>query len=74
MIVRRMDVLGRITIPKEMRDYLGMSVNEPLCITSKGDKVEIFKANNFKERFKNLTEELSIEEKRDLIKLLEEGL
>lgn len=74
MIVRRMDVLGRITIPIEMRRYLNMDINEPLCITTKGDKVEIFKADNFKERFKYLTEELTATEKMELIKLLEEGL
>lgn len=74
MIVRRLDQLGRITIPKEMRDYLGMGVNEPLCITTNGDKVEIFKVDNFKERFKYLTEELTATEKMELIKLLEEGL
>ena len=38
-IVRRMDVLGRIVIPSEIRDIWGLEINDPLGIFSEDDKI-----------------------------------
>lgn len=38
-IVRRVDDLGRIVIPMELRRSLGIKVKDPLEITAEGDRV-----------------------------------
>ena len=42
-VVRRIDPLGRLVIPKEVRDKLGLGVNEPVQIYVDGDSVCIKK-------------------------------
>ena len=42
-IIRRLDELGRIVIPKEMRDKLDISVGTPLEIHVEGDTIVIRK-------------------------------
>lgn len=38
-IVRKLDVLGRIVLPKEMRDFLGLQVKESLEIYMDEDTI-----------------------------------
>jgi len=38
-IVRRVDDLGRIVIPMELRRTLGINVKDPLSITVEGERV-----------------------------------
>lgn len=38
-IVRKIDPLGRLVIPKEVRDALGLGVNEPVQIYVDGDAI-----------------------------------
>lgn len=38
-IVRRIDDLGRIVIPMELRRTLGISVKDPLAIYVEGDRI-----------------------------------
>ncbi|GKS14742.1 AbrB family transcriptional regulator [Paenibacillus chitinolyticus] len=38
-MVRNVDSLGRIVLPKELRRTLGMPVNEPLEIFVEGDRI-----------------------------------
>ncbi len=40
-IIRRLDELGRIVIPKEMRDKLDITVGTPLEIHIEGDAIVI---------------------------------
>ena len=42
-IIRRLDELGRIVIPKEMRDKLDITVGTPLEIHIEGDDIVIRK-------------------------------
>ena len=42
-IVRNIDELGRIVIPKEMRNMLGIANNDPVEISSDGEKITITK-------------------------------
>lgn len=42
-IVRRIDDLGRIVIPMEIRRMLGMKVRDPLSIVLDGDRVIVSK-------------------------------
>lgn len=42
-IVRRVDDLGRIVIPMEMRRVLGINVKDPLSISLEGDRIVIVK-------------------------------
>lgn len=42
-IVRNIDELGRIVIPKEMRKVLGISNGSPVEISSDGEKIFITK-------------------------------
>lgn len=42
-IVRRMDELGRIVIPKEVRHVLNLAENSPLEIFIEGDKIVLQK-------------------------------
>lgn len=43
MIIRKIDPLGRIVLPKEIRDKLGMEVNSEIAINQKGNKIELYK-------------------------------
>jgi len=38
-VVRKIDPLGRLVIPKEVRDALGLGVNEPVQIYVNGDMI-----------------------------------
>ena len=38
-IVRRVDDLGRIVLPMELRRTLGIKVKDPLSITVEGDRI-----------------------------------
>lgn len=42
-IVRNIDELGRIVIPKEMRKMLGISNNDPVEITCDGNAIAVRK-------------------------------
>ena len=42
-LVRRIDDLGRVVIPKEYRKILGMSVNEPVEIQATREEIIISK-------------------------------
>ena len=42
-IVRHIDELGRIVVPKELRKKLGISANDPVEISSDGDKIILTK-------------------------------
>ena len=42
-IVRNIDELGRIVVPKELRKKLGISANDPVEISSEGDKIILTK-------------------------------
>lgn len=42
-IVRHIDELGRIVVPKEMRKKLGISACDPVEISSDGEKIYITK-------------------------------
>lgn len=38
-IVRRVDDLGRIVIPMELRRTLGINVKDPISISTEGDRI-----------------------------------
>lgn len=42
-VVRRVDDLGRIVIPMELRRSLGIQVKDPLSISVEGDKIVLQK-------------------------------
>ena len=42
-IVRHIDELGRIVVPKELRKKLGIGANDPVEISSEGDKIILTK-------------------------------
>ena len=42
-IVRRVDDLGRIVIPMELRRTLGISVKDPMAIWVEGDRIMLTK-------------------------------
>lgn len=42
-IIRRLDDLGRIVIPMELRKNLNIEIGEPLEILQVGNKIQIFK-------------------------------
>ncbi|HBL83625.1 MAG: AbrB family transcriptional regulator [Clostridiales bacterium GWF2_38_85] len=44
-IVRKMDELGRVVIPKELRDVLNISIKDPVEIFGDGDKIVVRKFN-----------------------------
>lgn len=46
-IVRKIDELGRLVLPKEMRDALGWGIFTELNITTKNGKVILEKANHY---------------------------
>ena len=43
MIIRKQDQLGRVVIPKEWRDELGITNNTLIAIRKKGNKIELSK-------------------------------
>jgi transcriptional pleiotropic regulator of transition state genes len=45
-IVRRVDDLGRIVIPMELRRTLGIKVKDPLSITVEGDRIILEKSRD----------------------------
>ena len=55
MLTRKIDVLGRITLPKEIRDNLGMEIGQALIIESDNEKITLYKPK--KEEFTELLEE-----------------
>ena len=44
MISRRVDSMGRVVIPQEMRDKLGISHDTLMDISLKGNKIELKKS------------------------------
>ena len=42
-IVRNIDELGRIVVPKELRKKLGIAANDPVEISSDGDRIILTK-------------------------------
>ena len=42
-IVRKMDALGRVTVPKELRDVMGIATQDPMEYYVDGDKIIIKK-------------------------------
>ena len=47
-ITRRLDELGRIVIPMEIRKNLNIEIREPLEILQVGDKIEISKRKDIR--------------------------
>lgn len=47
-ITRRLDELGRIVIPMEIRKILNIEIREPLEILQVGDKIEISKRKDIR--------------------------
>ena len=45
-IVRRVDELGRIVIPMELRRTLGINVKDPLSISTEGDRIILEKSRD----------------------------
>ena len=45
-IVRKVDELGRIVIPKEMRDKMGINCGDPIEIYVEADKIILEKYEN----------------------------
>ena len=70
-IIRRVDDLGRITIPKEVRRSLGIKEGDPLELFTTGEGEIIFKpyqensrvVENFMEAFKKM----GITDKKEII-------
>ena len=46
-IVRHIDELGRIVVPKELRKKLGIAACDPVEISSEGDKIILTKYSPF---------------------------
>lgn len=73
-IIRRIDELGRIVVPKQIRQDLGIKEGDPLEIFTTRDGEIIFKPyqgnskviDNFIETFK----EMGIEDKKTIVKML----
>ena len=72
--VRRVDDLGRVVVPKEIRRSLGIKEGDPLEIFTTRDGEIIFKpyqeysrvVDNFIEAFK----EMGITDKKEIVKML----
>ena len=78
-IIRRIDELGRIVVPKEIRRSLGIKEGDPLEIFTTRDGEIIFKpyqeerskvVDNFIEVFK----EMGITDKKEIVKMLVEEM
>ncbi|KOS28183.1 transition state regulator Abh [Bacillus anthracis] len=46
-VIRKVDELGRIVIPKELRDVLGIQIKSPLEIFVEDDKVILQKSQSY---------------------------
>ncbi len=57
MLTRKIDVLGRITLPKEIRNNLGMEIGQALIIESDNEKITLYKPKK-QEEFTKLLEEV----------------
>ena len=77
-IVRRVDDLGRVVIPKEIRRNMGIKEGDPLEIYTTRDGEIVFKpyqesgrvVDNFMEAFK----EMDITDKKAILKMLVEEM
>ena len=77
-IIRRIDDLGRVVVPKEIRRSLGIKERDPLEIFTTRDGEIIFKpyqedsrvVDNFIEAFK----EMDITDKKEIVKMLVEEM
>lgn len=80
-IVRRIDDLGRVVIPKETRKILGISNGDPVEIYTEGNSVVIkkYETSDSTDRISNLIEffthdsNLSTVTARDVVSLLEQA-
>ncbi|MHA1771724.1 MAG: AbrB/MazE/SpoVT family DNA-binding domain-containing protein [Candidatus Thorarchaeota archaeon] len=54
MGTERIDERGRITIPKDVRDKVGLKAGDSIIISAKGDKVILTKAVDVKTFIKEL--------------------
>lgn len=52
-VIRRIDELGRICIPKEIRRTLGMTIGEPVEITCEGKRLVLTKYSSCDEQILN---------------------
>ena len=60
-MIRRIDNVGRIVLPKALRDRLGVSVGTPIDISVDEDKIilkKYFEFHNLQERIRALEEAL----------------
>lgn len=77
-IVRRIDDLGRVVIPKEIRQQMRIEVGDPLEIFTTNDGAVCFKLYQEKplsnEEILERFDEMSREEKAELIKKMIENL
>ena len=77
-LIRRIDDLGRVVVPKEIRRSLGIKEGDPLKIFTTRDGEIIFKpyqedskvVDNFIEAFK----EMDITDKKEIVKMLMEEM
>lgn len=77
-IIRRVDDLGRVVIPKEVRRALGIKEGDPLEIFTTKDGEIVFKphqedgkiVDNFLEAFKDM----NIIDKKQIVKMLVEEI
>lgn len=56
MFTRKIDDLGRITLPKEIRDNLDIKIGQALVIESDNEKITLYKPKK-EEEFTELLEE-----------------
>jgi AbrB family looped-hinge helix DNA binding protein len=63
-IVRRIDDLGRIVIPKEIRRFLGLAENDPMEVFVDSEKKQIifqqYKQSNYREMWDELKKRKNI--------------
>jgi stage V sporulation protein T len=73
-IVRRVDDLGRILIPKEVRQRLGIKVGDPLefFTTREGEIIlKLYQENNkVVDNFMEMFKEMDITDKKAIMKML----
>ncbi len=49
-----MDSRGRITIPKEIRDYLGIRPRDKIIMFARPNQIVMYKLETFRKKFKNM--------------------